>query len=670
MIETSSEPRILVVDDDSDQLALVSRLLERAGFNVQTASDALTGFKLAERIHPDLVISDVTMPQVDGIEFCNMIRAHKTLSTTPVLLVSAIQKDASIIVEGLQTGADDYLEIPYEPAILVAKAVRLIEVSRAVEELHKEKECLRYAIAAAKMGLWEWNIVTGKVHWSEDLERIHGLAPGEFNGTLESFINQIHSDDRDAVQRSIARTLDEGLEHDIEYRIVWPNDEIHWVEGRGGVIRNRRGNPVQMVGLCMDITARKESEAFLQTAREELAKRFEERTAEHKELEEQLLQSQKLEAVGRLAGGLAHDFNNLLTGIIGYSQLSLRRLEPDDPMRANLDEIRKAGERAASLTRQILAFSRKQVLQPRVLDLNSVIGEIERMLKRMIGEDIELRTAPQTDLGNVKADPGQMEQVIMNLVVNARDAMPSGGKITIETRNVYLDETYAKEHFAVTPGYYVMLALSDTGIGMEEEIRQHIFEPFFTTKELGKGTGLGLSTVYGIIKQSGGSIWVYSEPGKGTTFKIYLPRVEESAEEYKRPVPSGDLSKGSETILLVEDDELVRKLARDVLETSGYRVLEAANGEAALAICEQNEDVIHLLLSDVVMPKLSGRDVANRLQSLHPEMRIVYMSGYANNAIVHHGVLDEGTWFIQKPFSPHELAQKVREVLDIPAPAQ
>jgi CheY-like chemotaxis protein len=292
------------------------------------------------------------------------------------------------------------------------------------------------------------------------------------------------------------------------------------------------------------------------------------------------------------------------------------------------------------------------------------------MLKRMIGEDIELRTAPQTDLGNVKADPGQMEQVIMNLVVNARDAMPSGGKITIETRNVYLDETYAKEHFAVTPGYYVMLALSDTGIGMEEEIRQHIFEPFFTTKELGKGTGLGLSTVYGIIKQSGGSIWVYSEPGKGTTFKIYLPRVEESAEEYKRPVPSGDLSKGSETILLVEDDELVRKLARDVLETSGYRVLEAANGEAALAICEQNEDVIHLLLSDVVMPKLSGRDVANRLQSLHPEMRIVYMSGYANNAIVHHGVLDEGTWFIQKPFSPHELAQKVREVLDIPAPAQ
>ena len=670
MIETvlDPQPRILVVDDDSDQLALVSRLLEHAGFMVQTASDALTGFELAQRIRPDLVISDVTMPQVNGIELCNMIRAHEALSTTPVLLVSAIQKDTETIVEGLSTGADDYLEIPYEPSILVAKAIRLVEVNRLVEDLHKEKACLRYAIAAARMGLWEWNIATGKIHWSEDLEKIHGMAPGDFGGTAESFLNQVYADDRDFVRRSIAQTLDEGLEHDIEYRIVWPNNEVHWVEGRGGVIRNRRGKPVKMIGLCMDVTARKESEGSLQNAHDELEKRVEERTVEHKQLEEQLLQSQKLEAVGRLAGGLAHDFNNLLTAIIGYSQLSLRRLAPEDPLRTNLEEIRKAGDRAASLTRQILAFSRKQVMQPIVLDLNSVISELERMLRRMIGEDIELRTAPQADLGSVKADPGQMEQVIMNLVINARDAMPSGGKLTIETRNAYLDETYSHGHVAVAPGHYVMLAVSDTGTGMDESIRQHIFEPFFTTKEMGKGTGLGLSTVYGITKQSEGTIWVYSEPGKGTTFKIYLPRVEGSAEEYKRPVPSADLSPGTETILLVEDDDLVRKLAREVLETCGYRIHEAATGDAAILACEHIKDVIHLLLTDVVMPKMSGRDVATRLRILHPEMRIVYMSGYAENAIVHHGVLDEGTWFIQKPFSPQALALKVREVLDAGQP--
>ena len=657
-------PSILVVDDDIDQLALVSKLLQHAGFAVQTANDALTGFDLAKQIQPDLVISDVMMPQVDGIELCNMIRAHEPLSTTPVLLVSALQKDTNTIVEGLHTGADDYLEIPYEPAILVAKAIRLVEVSRIAEQLHREKECLRIAIAAARMGLWEWNIRTGKIYWSEDLERIHGLAPGEFGGTLDSFLNQIYSDDRELVQRSLARTLDEGSEHDIEYRIVWPNNEVHWVEGRGAVIRNRKGKPVQMIGLCMDVSARKHAEGLLQDAHGELERRVEERTAERKHLEAQLLQSQKLEAVGQLAGGIAHDFNNLLTAIMGYSQLSLLRLPPDDRLRPNLEEIKKASDRAATLTRQLLAFSRKQVMQPKILDLNSVIVDLERMLRRMIAEDIEMRTMLQEKLGNVRADPGQIEQVIMNLAVNARDAMPFGGKLTIETANVYLDETYAQQHLAVVPGAYVMLAVSDTGMGMDAETQQHIFEPFFTTKEVGKGTGLGLSTVYGIVKQSEGYIWVYSEPGEGTTVKIYLPRVEEGAAEYKRPVALTDLPKGNETILLVEDDEMVRRLAREVLKTSGYQVLEAASGGAARQICEQNKEVIHLLLTDVVMPEMSGREVVNRLLPLHPEMHVLYMSGYAENAIVHHGVLDEGISFIQKPFSPQALALKVREVLD------
>jgi len=378
--------------------------------------------------------------------------------------------------------------------------------------------------------------------------------------------------------------------------------------------------------------------------------------------QEQLLQAQKLEAVGLLAGGVAHDFNNLLTVIGGYSNLLLRAAAEDDPGRHKIQEIVNASDRAASLTRQLLAFSRKQVLQPKVLNLNSVVPNMKRMLQRLIGEDIELRTVLQADLGNVKADPGQMEQIMMNLVVNARDAMPAGGKLTIETANVSLDETYARHHVSVVPGPYVMLAVSDSGVGMEEETKEHIFEPFFTTKALGKGTGLGLSTVYGIVKQSGGNIWVYSEIGKGTTFKIYLPRVDQTAEDYK-PVAAADRPKGTETILLVEDAEMVRNLAREVLEESGYLVLEAATGKAASRICEEYKETIHLLLTDVVMPEMSGRELANQLLSARPEMCVLYMSGYTDDTIVHHGVLEKGINFIEKPFSPDALAQKVREAL-------
>lgn len=658
------QPRILVVDDDADQLELVSRFLRQAGFSVQTAGDALTGFDLAKTIRPQLVISDVSMPNVDGIAFCNMIRSYDPLSNTPVLLVSAIERETKAIVEGLNRGADDYLEIPYEPAILIAKAVRLVEANRMAEELHREKECLRLAIAAARMGLWEWNIVTGEVHWSPDLERIHGMSPGTFGGTFESFLDEVHVDDREHVRHSLTRTLDHGADHTIEYRITLPNNEIHWVEGRGGVIRNRIGRPIQMIGLCMDITMRKQAEEVLRASRNELEKRVEERTAERRHLEEQLIQSQKLEAVGRLAAGVAHDFNNLLTAIIGHAQLALASLPPNDRLKRSFVTINKAADSAAALTRQLLAFSRKQVMQPRVLDLNSVVTELEKMLGRVIGEDIELRARLQRGLGNVKADPGQMEQVIMNLVVNARDAMPSGGKLTIETANTYLDETYAQRHIGALPGPYIMLAVSDTGRGMDEETRRHIFEPFFTTKGLGKGTGLGLATVYGIVKQSEGNIWVYSEPGKGTTFKVYLPRVDADAEEYTRADALVALPRGTETILLVEDDETVRELAQEVLEICGYRVLKAGSGKAALAICKQQTEPIHLLLTDVVMPEVSGPELAAQLLSLYPESPVLYMSGHTEDAIVHHGVLDEGTNLLQKPFSPAALAAKVRQVLD------
>jgi signal transduction histidine kinase/ActR/RegA family two-component response regulator len=382
--------------------------------------------------------------------------------------------------------------------------------------------------------------------------------------------------------------------------------------------------------------------------------------------ERQLVQSQKLEAVGRLAGGISHDFNNLLTVILGYSDIMLRQLSQDHPLRRNLDEIIKASERAAALTRQLLAFSRKQVMQPKVFDLNTVVTDLEKMLRRMIGEDIELRVSLLPNSGNIKADPVQLEQVLMNLVVNARDAMPKGGKLTIETGNVYLDQAYAKDHMSVEPGNYVMLAISDTGCGMDRETRQRIFEPFFTTKAQGKGTGLGLSTVYGIVKQSGGNIWVYSEEGRGTTFKIYFPQVAEQAEEYRRTTAQIEPPRGSETILLVEDADWVRKLARQVLENAGYRVLEADCADAAIRVIQTstNGTKIDLVLTDVIMPGMSGNEMSKQLLEKRPGLPVLYMSGYTDDAIVQHGVLEPGINFIQKPFSPNALALKVRQVLD------
>jgi len=383
--------------------------------------------------------------------------------------------------------------------------------------------------------------------------------------------------------------------------------------------------------------------------------------------EEQLRQSQKMDAIGQLAGGVAHDFNNLLTVITGYSELSLRRMTKDDPLRKNIEGITKAGLRAAGLTRQLLAFSRRQMLQAKVLDLNSVVREMDTMLQRLIGEDLDLVTLLKPSLGQIKADPGQLEQVLLNLVVNARDAMPKGGKITIETGHTYLDGAYAREHVAVQPGHFVVLTVSDTGIGMDAETQKRIFDPFFTTKEVGKGTGLGLSTVYGIVKQSEGSIWVYSEIGRGTTFKVYLPRVDDVAEAEESANSSQRAAGGSETILLVEDEELVRELAVEILEQYGYAVIAAATGEEGLQICKGFDGRIDLVITDVVMPQMSGRELTEQIAALRPDTRVLYMSGYTDDAIVRHGILEEHMSFIQKPFLPEALARKTRELLDLPA---
>lgn len=382
--------------------------------------------------------------------------------------------------------------------------------------------------------------------------------------------------------------------------------------------------------------------------------------------EEQLRQSQKMDAIGQLAGGVAHDFNNLLTVITGYSELSLRRMANDDPLRKNIEGITKAGLRAAGLTRQLLAFSRRQMLQAKVLDLNSVVREMDAMLQRLIGENIDLVALLKPSLGQIKADPGQLEQVLLNLVVNARDAMPKGGKITIETGHKYLDETYAREHVAVQPGRYVVLTVSDNGVGMDADTQKRIFDPFFTTKPVGKGTGLGLSTVYGIVKQSEGSIWVYSESGRGTTFKVYLPRVDEVTDAEDGMSGLQGVHGGSETILIVEDEELVRELAVEILEQCGYVVMAAANGEEGLRICKGFDGRIDLMITDVVMPQMSGRELAERITALRPETCVLYMSGYTDDAIVRHGILEENMSFIQKPFLPDALARKAREVLDQP----
>jgi PAS domain S-box-containing protein len=400
---------------------------------------------------------------------------------------------------------------------------------------------------------------------------------------------------------------------------------------------------------------------------------FAEDVTERRALEQQLRQAQKMEAVGRLAGGIAHDFNNLLMVISGYSEFLLERIGNDPTMRGHAQEIANAAGRATSLTRQLLAFSRKQMLAPKIVDLNSVVTENVKMLTRLIGEDIDLVMVPGPDIGSVKADPGQIEQVIMNLAVNARDAMPHGGKLTIETANVTLDANYARFHAPVKPGDYVMLAISDTGVGMDADTQAHIFEPFYTTKGL-KGTGLGLSTVYGIVKQSDGYIWLYSEASKGTSFKIYLPRFSATGEVLAtQPALAADAdqtSPGHETILLVEDEENLRRLARQSLENQGYRVIDAPDGATAIQISQAHQGPIHLLLTDVIMPGMNGRELANKVSPTRPEMRVLYMSGYTENHIGHNGTLDEGITLLQKPFTLPALKAKVREMLDTPLPQE
>jgi PAS domain S-box-containing protein len=482
------------------------------------------------------------------------------------------------------------------------------------------------------------------VSWNASAERLFQFSADEMRGhSVHTVVPPAILENEIQVFEGFMRT---GAVHNIETTRRRKDGTVFEVAITVSPVRNADGEVIGLSEIVRDLTQQRRAEAQL------------------KQTEAHLRQAQKMEAIGVLAGGVAHDFNNVLSVILSFTSLVLDELKPGDPIRADIHEIGRAGERATELTRQLLAFSRKQVLQPQVLDLGQAVLGMEKMLRRLLSESIQLSLLPAASLGRVLADPGQIEQVVMNLAVNARDAMPSGGKLSIEVANVELDADYAALHHEVLAGSYVMLAVTDSGVGMDATTRERIFEPFFTTKELGKGTGLGLSTVFGIVKQSQGHIWVYSEPGRGTTFKVYLPRVEQAVDAIASAPPEPQSLRGCETVLLVEDEEQVRVATRAILQRHGYNVLDAQNGGEALLICEQFSAKIHLLLTDVVMPRMTGRQVAERLGPMRPDMKVLYVSGYTEDAIVHHGVLDAGIAFLAKPITPNALLRKVREVLD------
>ncbi len=533
---------------------------------------------------------------------------------------------------------------PTYAVVLVQDISERKRAETALEQSQRRYEALVHSIDGV---VWEADPRAFRFSFvSKQAERILGFPVERWLSQPRFWRNQIHPSDLERVLEGLSRAVDEKRGHEVEYRMVGSSGRPVWIRDTVSVVIES-GEVTKLRGLMVDVTERKQAEEALRQS------------------EEQLRQAQKMEAIGRLAGGIAHDFNNLLTAITGYGDFLLRGLGPDHAMHREAREITKAAQRAADLTRQLLAFSRQQVLQPKVIDLNSVVDDMEMMLKRVIGEDVQLITRLGERLGAVRADPGQLQQVILNLIVNARDAMPAGGRITIETAEVDVAPGWTDGQAMLEPGTYVMLVVTDNGAGMDAETKSRLFEPFFTTKEQGKGTGLGLSTVYGIVKQSGGHIWVGSEQGCGTTFRIYLPRVDERPEEavHKNEVLP-DFVPGTERVLLVEDDDSVRDLAREILEMNGYTVFEARNGVEAFEFCQDGQEKVELIITDLVMPRMGGRDLAQKVGGLLPEMKVVFLSGYTDSVVIRQGLLDPGSFFLQKPFTPAALANKVREVLD------
>lgn len=648
MPATYAQPlRVLLVEDNQADARLVEEMLKDppGAVSLVHASRLRHAVGHLEREDFSAVLLDLSLPDSAGHD--TFIATRKAAARAPIIVLTGLL-DEDMGVRAVRDGAQDYLIKGQVDGPLLYHSIRYaVERHRVENELRTSEARYRSLIEGSIQGILIHidgivrlaNPALARLLKVESAERLIG----------ESIWTYIDPEDRPMVERFIRARMEGGSAPDrYELRVRPVGGETIWLDCIASHIA--WGQEQAMLATVIDITERKQAEEALRRS------------------EELFRQAQRMEAVGRLAGGIAHDFNNLLTAIIGYTELVLNDVGPAHPLSSDIRAIQNAGHSAARLTRQLLAFSRRQILQPRVLDLNQVIVRVDSLLKRLIGEDVSLKTNLTPGLRSVNADPGQMEQVVMNLAVNARDAMPEGGLLTIETANVELDEAYCATHPGSSPGPHVLLAVSDTGAGMTEETQRRLFEPFYTTKEPGKGTGLGLATVYGIVKQSQGSIWVYSELNHGSTFKIYLPAGEGGEiVEAAEAIPSRGLN-GTETVLVVEDQAEVRAIIRTTLSRYGYDVLEATNGPEALSLSRERTGEIHLLFTDVVMPGLSGRRLAQILSSERPGLRVVYTSGYTDDAIVRHGVLERGLAFLQKPYASMALLRKIREVLDAPAP--
>jgi two-component system, cell cycle sensor histidine kinase and response regulator CckA len=652
---TGRPPRVLIVDDELHNRQLLEVMLGPEGVVLQSAASGEAALAMMAAEPPDLVLLDVMMPGIDGYHVAAKIKGNRATANIPVILITALDDHQSRMF-GLTAGAEDFLTKPIDRVELCARVRNLLrlkaygdyhdhysqmlegEVTARTADLLHERERTQIALQNANVGIWDLDYTTRLARWSEIMEAQFGLQPGTFGGTFEDFIALVHPEDRESVVASVRRAVTSGEDFSYEHRTTWPDGSVHWLRGAGRILLGEHGEPRRGVGIYEDVSERR----TLMAQNEQL---------------------QKMEAIGRLAGGVAHDFNNLLTVILGFCELLLTDLGTDDPRHADIAEIEKAGARGAGLTRQLLAFSRKQIIEPTLLDLNAVVAGMQVMLGRLIGEDVKVVVVLRPNLALVTADRGQVEQVVMNLAVNARDAMPTGGTLTIETANVELDEHYAAAHLGVTPGPYVGLTVTDTGTGMTPEVQARLFEPFFTTKEAGKGTGLGMATVYGIVMRGGGSVGVYSEPGKGTAFKVFLPQVETTGMVVDTPAPVARPHTGTQTVMLVEDEGGLRDLVTRLLQRQGYTVLAAADAEEAQRLFEANPS-IDVLLTDVVMPGSSGPELTRRLIEQRPGLRVIYMSGYTEEAIVHHGVIKPGIAFLNKPFTSEALGEKIREALD------
>jgi two-component system cell cycle sensor histidine kinase/response regulator CckA len=640
--------RILHLEDNPFDAEIVSATLEADAIDCELVRvETREQFVAAvERECFDLILADCTLPSFDGMSALTI--ARETCPETPFIFISGWLGE-EVAIETLKSGATDY--------VLKNRMSRLCpSVRRAIQEVDQKKERQRAEEAlqssqrfaqqiadASPNLLYLYDVINQRnAYINHTISKITRYSMEDIHGQKLGFlVTLLHPDDKDSVCEQIKQweTLEDDEVTEMEYRLKRADNDWRWLHSSHTVFsRTPEGKPLLILGTAQDIT-------------------------EKKRLEEQLHHAQKMESIGTLAGGIAHDFNNLLTAIIGNAQLGLANMEDDDPVKDRLMEIEKAGKRAGELTRQLLVFSRRQRIERRLININDTIGDFLKMLHRIIGEDVEVRFLTDAGLPMVLIDPGQIEQVIMNLAVNARDAMSGGGQLIIEIHTVTLDDSYCHEHAFITPGQYVQIVFSDTGSGMDSETQQRIFEPFFTTKDVGKGTGLGLATVYGIIKQHDGFIQVYSEVGHGTTFKIYLPISHEAVEEILPEVQTKPVG-GLETILVVEDELGLRRLAKQILSELGYTVLTAEDGEQAMEIYNASKDQIDLMLVDVIMPKMGGREVYEQLQKMGSKTPIIFMTGYSTEMFQSNFIENKGAALIQKPYSVISLGQKVREVLN------